>query len=108
VHWILASTSRSFKIGEAVRPVGTLVNDRQAAIVVDSKRMAPTFPVSPQDRGRRGRAEDEVGHRGLRTTRSWRPSSRRWRSATPSRRRPRARRHDLARDHKLKIAGYGT
>ncbi|MBK6519189.1 MAG: hypothetical protein IPG04_34890 [Polyangiaceae bacterium] len=46
VHWILASTNRSFKIGEAVRPVGTLVNDRQASIVVDSKRMPSTFPVS--------------------------------------------------------------
>lgn len=45
VHWILASTNRSFKIGEPVRPLGTLVNDRQAAIVVDSSIKAPTFPV---------------------------------------------------------------
>lgn len=45
VHWILASTNRSFKIGEAVRTMGTLVNDRQAAIVVDSKREASTFPI---------------------------------------------------------------
>ena len=46
VHWILASTNRSFKIGEAVTPLGTLVNARQASIVVDSKRTASTFPVS--------------------------------------------------------------
>jgi hypothetical protein len=45
VHWILASTQRSFKIGEAVRSVGALVNDRQAAIVVDSSAKAPTFPI---------------------------------------------------------------
>jgi len=45
VHWILASQNRSFKIGEAVRSVGTLVNDRQAAIVVDTKEKAPVFPL---------------------------------------------------------------
>lgn len=51
VHWILASTNRSFKIGEAVRPMGTLVNDRQASIVVDSKRLASTFPVNVKIEG---------------------------------------------------------
>ncbi len=51
VHWILASTNRSFKIGEAVRPMGTLVNDRQASIVVDTKRTASTFPVSVKIEG---------------------------------------------------------
>ncbi|MEZ4298008.1 MAG: SpoIVB peptidase S55 domain-containing protein [Polyangiaceae bacterium] len=45
VHWILASFQRSFKIGEAVRPMGALVNDRQAAIVVDSQVSAPTIPM---------------------------------------------------------------
>ncbi len=45
VHWILASANRSFKIGEAVTPVGTLVNDRQASIVIDTKRVPSTFPV---------------------------------------------------------------
>ncbi len=45
VNWILASTNRSFKIGEPVRPLGALVNDRQAAIVVDASVKAPTFPV---------------------------------------------------------------
>jgi hypothetical protein len=45
VHWILASQNRSFKIGEAARSMGALVNDRQAAIVVDQTAKAPTFPV---------------------------------------------------------------
>ncbi len=45
VHWILATQNRSFKIGEAARSLGALVNDRQAAIVVDSSAKAPTFPV---------------------------------------------------------------
>jgi hypothetical protein len=45
VHWILASQNRSFKIGEAVRSVGALVNDRQAAIVVDTATKAPVFPM---------------------------------------------------------------
>lgn len=46
VHWILASYQRSFKLGEAVRPMGALVNDRQAAIVVDAQAKAPTIPMS--------------------------------------------------------------
>src|SRR5690606_6097271 len=37
VHWIMATQARSFKMGEAVRPLGALVNDRQAAIVVDER-----------------------------------------------------------------------
>lgn len=43
---VLASQERSFKIAEAVRPLGALVNDRQAAIVVDSSVTAPTIPVT--------------------------------------------------------------
>jgi len=46
VHWILASYQRSFKLGEAARPMGALVNDRQAAIVVDSAAKAPVIPLS--------------------------------------------------------------
>jgi hypothetical protein len=45
VHWILASQQRSFKIGEPVRPLGALVNDRQASIVVDTRHQAPVFPT---------------------------------------------------------------
>ncbi|MCA9639594.1 MAG: hypothetical protein H6718_17200 [Polyangiaceae bacterium] len=47
----MASVSRSFKIGESVRPMGTLVNDRQASIVVDQTLKAPTFPVSLKIKG---------------------------------------------------------
>jgi hypothetical protein len=46
VLWVLASQARSFKLGEPVRPLGSLVNDRQAAIVVDAKTPAPTFPAT--------------------------------------------------------------
>jgi hypothetical protein len=45
VNWIVASQNRSFKLGEAVRSLGALVNDRQAAIVVDSTVKAPDFPM---------------------------------------------------------------
>ncbi|APR83303.1 Hypothetical protein A7982_08652 [Minicystis rosea] len=54
VHWILASQNRSFKIGEAARSLGALVNDRQAAIVVDSSVKAPTFPIHLQILGVEG------------------------------------------------------
>ncbi len=46
VLWINASDQRSFKIGESVRPLGALVQDRQSAIVVDEKTPAPMFPIS--------------------------------------------------------------
>jgi hypothetical protein len=45
VHWIFASEQHSSKIGEAVRPLGALVQDRQSAIVVDETAEAPTFPL---------------------------------------------------------------
>ncbi len=51
VHWIMSTTNRSFKIGEAARSLGTLVNDRQAAIVVDQAQKAPTFPVHLEIKG---------------------------------------------------------
>jgi hypothetical protein len=51
VLWILASQARSFKLGEAVRPLGALVNDRQAAIVVDAKSNAPSFPATVEISG---------------------------------------------------------
>jgi hypothetical protein len=44
VH-VFASDRRSFKIAEAVTPLGTLVHDRQAAIVVDTSLRAETVPV---------------------------------------------------------------
>jgi hypothetical protein len=54
VHWILATQNRSFKIGEPGQPLGSLVNDRQASIVVDTKRTAPTFPVRVEVTGAPG------------------------------------------------------
>ncbi|HKQ68476.1 MAG TPA: SpoIVB peptidase S55 domain-containing protein [Polyangiaceae bacterium] len=54
VLWVLASQQRSFKLGEAVRPLGALVNDRQAAIVVDSKSVAPSFPATVDIEGVEG------------------------------------------------------
>lgn len=51
VLWFLASDMRSFKIGMPVRPVGTLVNDRSASIVVSHSVKAPTIPVSLHVRG---------------------------------------------------------
>lgn len=54
VLWVMATQARSFKMGEAVRPLGALVNDRQAAIVVDEKAHAPTFPVTCTIEGAEG------------------------------------------------------
>jgi len=46
VLWINASSQRSFKVGESARSLGTLVQDRQSAVVIDETKRAPTFPVS--------------------------------------------------------------
>ncbi len=43
---ILASESRSFKIAEAVSPIGTLIQDRQSAIVVEPGLRPATVPVT--------------------------------------------------------------
>jgi hypothetical protein len=45
VLWINASAQASHKVGECARPLGTLVQDRQTAIVVDESITAPTIPV---------------------------------------------------------------
>ncbi|HEY4013098.1 MAG TPA: hypothetical protein VGM06_07155 [Polyangiaceae bacterium] len=45
VLWIDASALASHKIGECARPLGTLVQDRQTAIIVDESRVAPVIPV---------------------------------------------------------------
>jgi len=58
VHWIFASDQHSSKIGEAVRPLGALVQDRQSAIVVDETAEAPVFPVSLAIEGAPGLAKD--------------------------------------------------
>jgi hypothetical protein len=45
VLWINGSTMASHKVGECARPMGTLVQDRQTAIVLDEALTAPTVPV---------------------------------------------------------------
>ncbi len=54
VHWIFASDQHSSKIGEAARPLGALVQDRQSAVVVDESKHAPVFPMSVEIRGADG------------------------------------------------------
>jgi SpoIVB peptidase S55 len=45
ILWVNASALASHKIGECARPLGTLVQDRQTAIVLDENLTAPTIPV---------------------------------------------------------------
>lgn len=54
VLWFLASQARSFKIGMPARPVGALVNDRQASIVVSHSAQAPVIPVRVRIHGAEG------------------------------------------------------
>ncbi len=54
VHWIFASDQHSSKIGEAARPLGTLVQDRQSAVVVDETKVAPMFPMGIEIKGASG------------------------------------------------------
>nr|MBP9113637.1 hypothetical protein [Polyangiaceae bacterium] len=49
--WIYASDQHSFKVGEAIRPLGALVQDRQSAIVADETKKAPMFPMSVRVEG---------------------------------------------------------
>ncbi len=51
VHWIFASDQHSSKIGESVRPLGALTQDRQSAVVVDENMVAPVFPVNVEIKG---------------------------------------------------------
>lgn len=54
VLWFMASQMRSFKVGEGTDPLGALVNDRQASIVVDESIVAPTVEVSLEIEGEPG------------------------------------------------------
>jgi hypothetical protein len=45
VLWIDASAQASHKVGECARPLGTLVQDRQTAIVLDERVTAPVIPI---------------------------------------------------------------
>jgi hypothetical protein len=54
ILWIHASLQSSAKIGESIKQLGALVQDRQSAVVADVEAHAPTFPVSVEIRGVRG------------------------------------------------------
>ena len=54
---ILASERTSFKIAEARTPLGALVHDRQATLVVDAKLEADTVPVTVRIHGVIARCE---------------------------------------------------
>ncbi|HET8937999.1 MAG TPA: SpoIVB peptidase S55 domain-containing protein [Polyangiales bacterium] len=58
VH-IVQSTVRSFKLAEPAGPLGVLVNDRQAAIVVDQSLRAELVPVKLKVHGLQGAPRDE-------------------------------------------------
>jgi hypothetical protein len=45
VLWLNASMQASHKVGECARPLGTLVQDRQSAIVIDERVTAPVVPI---------------------------------------------------------------
>lgn len=51
VLWIYASEQHSFKVGEAVRPLGAMTGDRQSCVVVDETKQAPMFPVTIDIKG---------------------------------------------------------
>jgi hypothetical protein len=51
VLWIYASDQHSFKVGESLRPLGALVQDRQSAVVADETKVAPMFPVHVEVQG---------------------------------------------------------
>ena len=51
VLWINASAQASHKIGECARPLGTLVQDRQAAIILDERVNAPILPMDVEITG---------------------------------------------------------
>ncbi|MDP9035547.1 MAG: hypothetical protein M3O50_12145 [Myxococcota bacterium] len=54
VLWVDASALASHKVGECARPLGTLVQDRQTAIVVDENLTAPTIPIDVEILGASG------------------------------------------------------
>jgi hypothetical protein len=54
ILWIHASVMMSTKVGEPIKPLGALVQDRQSAVVADEDARAPTFPVSVEIRGVQG------------------------------------------------------
>jgi len=51
VLWIFASGQHSSKVGELVKPLGALVQDRQSSVVLDESKVAPTFSVTIDVKG---------------------------------------------------------
>jgi hypothetical protein len=51
VLWIDASAQASHKVGECARPLGTLVQDRQTAIILDEHIVAPVVPIDVEITG---------------------------------------------------------
>jgi hypothetical protein len=56
---VLASSQRSFKIAEALQPLGTLIHDRQSAIVIDQTMSADMLPVTVRLHGLPGAPKTE-------------------------------------------------
>jgi hypothetical protein len=56
---VLQSQNRSFKIAEALAPGGTMIHDRQSAIVVDRRLEAPVVPVTIRIHGVTGAPRTE-------------------------------------------------
>jgi hypothetical protein len=77
VLWIDASAQASHKVGECARALGTLVQDRQTAVILDEHVTAPTIPVdieivgagaAPKTRWHAEVAEDKFLAAGLATS----------------------------------------
>lgn len=45
ILWVNASAQASHKVGECARPLGTLVQDRQTAVILDEHLTAPVVPI---------------------------------------------------------------
>ena len=54
ILWINAGLQSSFKVGEPIRTMGALVQDRLSAVVAETDRKAPSFPVSIEIHGVQG------------------------------------------------------
>ena len=56
---VLISDQRSFKIAEALAPLGALIHDRQSAIVIDTRIRAATIPMRVRLHGVEGAPRSE-------------------------------------------------
>jgi hypothetical protein len=58
VH-VFASEQRSFKIAESIAPLGTMIHDRQAGVVIDTRLQADTVPLRLRVHGVAGAPRSE-------------------------------------------------